>query len=57
MEGGSSVSSMSQSRGVSVENEIRGSSQSSDEGIPPLNHEKSPPRTDRYNIFNCFHVT
>ncbi|XP_075213520.1 uncharacterized protein LOC142319765 isoform X3 [Lycorma delicatula] len=47
MEGGSSVSSMSQSRGVSVENEIRGSSQSSDEGIPPLNHEKSPPRTDR----------
>ncbi|XP_039280848.1 pleckstrin homology domain-containing family G member 5 isoform X3 [Nilaparvata lugens] len=42
--GGSSVSSISQSRGVSVENEIRGSSQSSDEGIPQLSHEKSPPR-------------
>lgn len=51
MEGGSSVSSMSQSRGVSMENEIRGSSQSSDEGIPPLSHEKSPPRSDRY-VFN-----
>ncbi|XP_069690836.1 pleckstrin homology domain-containing family G member 5-like isoform X2 [Periplaneta americana] len=32
----SSVSSVSQSRGVSVENELRGSSLSSDEGIPAL---------------------
>jgi hypothetical protein len=32
----SSVSSVSQSRGVSMENELRGSSISSDEGIPAL---------------------
>jgi hypothetical protein len=32
----SSVSSISQSRGVSMENELRGSSISSDEGIPAL---------------------
>jgi len=32
----SSVSSISQSRGVSMENELRGSSLSSDEGIPAL---------------------
>jgi len=32
----SSVSSVSQSRGISMENELRGSSLSSDEGIPAL---------------------
>lgn len=59
MNEGSSISSISQSRGVSVENEIRGSSQSSDEGVPPLgtdrSHHSMSPRNDRlafiYHIY------
>uniref|UniRef100_A0A1B6DWN8 DH domain-containing protein n=1 Tax=Clastoptera arizonana TaxID=38151 RepID=A0A1B6DWN8_9HEMI len=41
MNEGSSISSISQSRGVSVENEIRESSQSSDEGVPPLGSDRT----------------
>ncbi|XP_046670725.1 pleckstrin homology domain-containing family G member 5 isoform X2 [Homalodisca vitripennis] len=51
MEGSSvSASSVSQSRGVSVENEVRGSSQSSDEGIPVIaerGYHSTSPRGDR----------
>lgn len=45
----SSISSVSQSRGISVENDMnRGSSLSSDEGIPPLAGDRQPsPRADR----------
>lgn len=49
-----SVSSMSHSRGVSVEN-TRGSSQSSDEGVPVLTergYHSTSPRGDRSDT--CF---
>ncbi|XP_054270419.1 pleckstrin homology domain-containing family G member 5-like isoform X2 [Macrosteles quadrilineatus] len=45
-----SAGSVSQSRGVSVENEVRGSSQSSDEGVPVITergYHSSSPRGDR----------
>lgn len=63
----SSVSSVSHSRGVSMENELRGSSLSSDEGIPALStcscsdsktvtQQPVPtpsPRSDRWVCFWC----